>query len=241
MAGSGFDRNIRFGPRRPVMVKLSVEHESFIHGSARGALRSGIDGSLARERTVKEWFDRGAKMANVNVPGWSTWNRKRRAKYGSVPGLPDEELADPEELERVVMIEEWAPILMLPTKQKRGFRPGIDESGDVDWGAFGTVDFDRMRPKLDKLQYKADKLREELEDTLLMFSTVNDRIPGKAKYLVLKHLRLGILGLEHVLDFDMWRLGTHYLRARQLRQEIAELEEASQKRQERRMEAWLGA
>jgi len=32
-------------------------------------------------------------------------------RYGSVPGLEDDELADPYELERQVMMDEWGPIL----------------------------------------------------------------------------------------------------------------------------------
>jgi len=37
--------------------------------------------------------------------------REQANRYGSVEGLEDDELADPEELERQVFAEEWAPIL----------------------------------------------------------------------------------------------------------------------------------
>jgi len=42
--------------------------------------------------------------------------REQANRYGSVEGLDDEELADPEELERQVFAEEWAPILALPER-----------------------------------------------------------------------------------------------------------------------------
>ena len=34
----------------------------------------------------------------------------------------------------------------------------VDESGGFDWGAFGSVDFDRYCGGYDKVRYKADKL-----------------------------------------------------------------------------------
>ena len=39
-------------------------------------------------------------------------------KYGSVPGIPDEELADPAELERQVYQEEMGLLLALPVRNK---------------------------------------------------------------------------------------------------------------------------
>ena len=103
-------------------------------------------------------------------------------RYGSVPGLDDTELADPNELEREVMLEEWAPVLVLPVKGNRsGIRPVVDEAGGIDWGAFGTVDFDRYRGGFDKVRYKADKLREQLKDLVIRIGLVKERLPGKAK------------------------------------------------------------
>ena len=93
---------------------------------------------------------------------------ERPDRYGSVPGLDDEELADPEELQRWVTFQEWGPILALPVKRRhRWIRPTVDELGHLDYGAFGTVDFERLYGKFDKARYKADKLREELEAQLI--------------------------------------------------------------------------
>ncbi|MCY2950605.1 MAG: hypothetical protein NTU53_01350 [Planctomycetota bacterium] len=54
-----------------------------------------------------------------DVPVSAILKVQKQNRYGSVPDLDDEELADPDELERQVMAEEWWPVLMIPTK-KRG-------------------------------------------------------------------------------------------------------------------------
>ena len=36
----------------------------------------------------------------------------------------------------------------------------MDEDGKVNWGAFGTVDFESYRPQFSKLRYKIEKLKE---------------------------------------------------------------------------------
>ena len=167
-------------------------------------------------------------------------HRERPDRYGSVPGLEDSELADPEELERQVVLEEWGPVLSLPVQGRSGgIRGAIDESGQLDFGAFGTVDFERHAPSFDRARYKADKLREQLKDVLILFSIVNDRIKARDKYLVLKYLRTGIIALEDIIDSDMAALARLYLRARRMREEIAALREASERRRQRRAEAFL--
>jgi hypothetical protein len=158
-------------------------------------------------------------------------------RYGSVPGLDDEELADPAELEREVVLQEWGPVLSLPVQSsKSGIVPAVDESGGVDWGAFGTVDFQRTMPEFDKARYKAEKLREQLKDVVIIMSIVSERLPGRAKYLVLKYLRMGIIELEHIVHPDMAALARLYLRAMRLREEIRVLKEASEARRRQRLE-----
>ena len=153
--------------------------------------------------------------------------RVRKDRYGSVAGLDDSELANPDELERMVYREELAPILALPVQgNRRSLRPAIDEDGRLDWGAFGTVDFERMYP-FNKVIYKADKLREQLKSILIIFSIVNERLKTMAKYTVLKCLKIGTIELEHIADNDMRALGRLYLRIRRRRKEIAELRKAA--------------
>ncbi len=178
-------------------------------------------------------------VEGVVVPESALRRDERENKYGSVPGLDDEELADPDELERQVFLEAFAPVLMLPRSRRSDFRPDIDEHFGVDWGAFGTVDFDRFRPSFDKVRYKAHKLRDELKNVLIMIDVVKRRLPT-AKYLVLKYLRLGIIGLEHVANWDMYQLAELWQRARRLQSEIASCDEVSRGRQEKELTAVLG-
>ena len=165
---------------------------------------------------------------------------KRERKYGSIEGLPDEELAEPDELERMVFKQEWGPILALPVQgSKCGIRPNIDDDGRVDWGAFATVDFDRDRSEFDKARYKADKLKERLKDLVIMLSIVSERIPGRAKYKVLKLVRMGVIDIGDIADNQMYFLAEMYLRALRLRREIKELQELSRRRSEQKAQAWL--
>ena len=148
----------------------------------------------------------------------------RPDRYGAVEGLDKSELADPNELERQVCLKEFGPILALPVKNKwHGPRPEIDENGQVEWGAFGTIDFSRIKPEFNKARYKIDKLKEELRDTVIMMSTIKDRIPGREKYVVLKNLKLGYLDLDNITDSDMWFLGRRYLKYLRLKREIEQL------------------
>lgn len=177
----------------------------------------------------------------VVVPESALLHRERGKRYGSVPGLPDEELADPEELERQAYIEEFGPVLALPVKgAQRGIRPAIDETGGVDWGAFGSVDFERGMPAFDKARYKEDRLREELKDALMMAGTAARHVRVDARRLVLRHLRQGIITLDDINDPDMLALARLYLRVWRLQDEIAELREARAKRRQEEFARMFG-
>ena len=177
----------------------------------------------------------------VVVPQSVLLRRNMANRYGRVPDIPDEELADPYELERQVYLVALGPIVALPVRNKGGWiRPALDGDGGVDWGAFGTIDFQRMVPEFDKARYKADKLREELGDVLIRLHSVNSRTKDRRKYLVLKHVRMGIIDLDHIQDDDMWNLARLYLRARRMRKEIRELAEFSRRRRPK-VAAWLAS
>lgn len=167
-------------------------------------------------------------VEGIVVPPSAVLVPERGNRYGCVPGLEDDELSDPVELERQVFLEEFAPILALPQRgANHVIRLAIDESGVVDRGAFGTVDFERLHGSFNKARYKADKLKEELRRVLILLSIDNDRIPGKAKYQVLKYLRMGVIDLDHIEDWDMWLLARRFLQARRLRREIRAVERAA--------------
>lgn len=167
----------------------------------------------------------------------------RPSRYGTIEDLDEDEMASPDELERMVWQQEFGPILALPQRgRKCGFKPNFDENGEIDFGAFATVDFERTQPEFDKIRYKADKLGQELKHVLITFSIVSDRIPGKTKYKVLKYLKMGYLELDEIVHSDMQALGRLFLRANKLKQEISRLREASWARRMKRfgptMESW---
>ncbi len=142
----------------------------------------------------------------IVVPAAARRRERRKARYGTLKDLPEEELADPEELERMMYKEMWGPILALPRQRyERAIRPHI-ENGRVDWGAFGTVDFDSYRQDFDRLRYKAERLKDKQRDLVIMFDIVRERIPGTAKYKVLKYVRQGILDADDIENWDVWQL-----------------------------------
>ena len=166
---------------------------------------------------------------------------ERKDKYGFVPGLEGEEPADPDELERQVLREEWGPVLALPKpEQSSGIRPPVDESGGVDWGAFGTVDFERHRGNIDRSRTRIQELREQLKDKLILLAIVKERLPREAG-LVLKYVRKGILSLEHMASVDMLAAAKLYLQARKQQKQLAAVQEAGGQRKQRAHERWLEA
>ena len=104
-----------------------------------------------------------------------------------------------------------------------GFRPNIDENGRADWGAFATVDFESMRPyEKDeyKAWYKADILREQLRDKLILFSIVAERLPKEAMHLVLSYLDRGVIEIDDIASEDMFHAARLHRQARRLQEEI---------------------
>ena len=139
--------------------------------------------------------------------------------------------------------QEFAPVLALPEKKARKswIKPNVDEDGKVDWGAFGTVDFDRYRPQFEKMLYKADRLREEVANQCLMMETISARIKTWAKYKIIEYVTTGILDLGDIADFDMYCLAERYLRTKRLLREIAELEKRSREKRDAATEKFWGS
>lgn len=193
------------------------------HGSGYANV-SGLDDD---EAGVPKGFD---DIEDIDVLE-SAWLRVQHQRgYGTVPDLGDDELASPAELERQVALAEWEPILDLPFEAPRSaIRPHIDESGHLDWGAFGTVDFEKLYPRFDKAQFKADKLQEQLRWALIMFSMVQERLSVQARLDVAARIRAGV-DLDDFDDMDEHAYARWYLRARNLRSQIRELRAASWRR-----------
>lgn len=172
----------------------------------------------------------------IEVPGSAVITIRRSRGWGSVPGLEDDELLDEQELERWLEQQDWGPVLALPVKKRSStLKPSIDEGGRVDWGAFGTVDFERMYGSFDKARYKADILREKLKDVLITLDIVRRRLPP-AGYLVLKLVQMGIISSDHVTSDDVQAALRLRRKAQQLRDEIADLRAFRARRDEQAFE-----
>jgi hypothetical protein len=66
----------------------------------------------------------------VVVPESALLRQDLADRYGSVPGIPDPELADPAELERQVYLEALGPVLAIPARSKGGWiRPALEGDG----------------------------------------------------------------------------------------------------------------
>jgi hypothetical protein len=143
--------------------------------------------------------------------------------YGSVPGLEAEELADWAELEQQVFVDDWGPILALPFEAFDGIRPTIDEFGRLDWGAFGTWDFERLTGPFDKARYKADKLREKLKNDRIMLDMVRERVSPELRGLVRALAMNPVVELEHIIDPNARAYAKWLRRIRCLLAEIREI------------------
>lgn len=167
------------------------------------------------------------------VPEPTMLKVERQTGYGSVPGLDDEELCDTEELERLVFIQEWWPILSLPVSRRESLRwPGVDEYGLLDWGAFGTVDFARLTT-FDKAAWKADRLQEQLGHVQIMLGMVRERLTSGAKAVLMDWLRQDRSDADGIEDEDARAYVKWFLRARRLRRELRDLREMRRRRRER--------
>jgi hypothetical protein len=174
----------------------------------------------------------------IFVPASALRQEQQRTRYGTLADLPDEELANPDELERVVYKEMWWPILRLPQQRwECPIRPNMDEDGHVDWGAFGTVDFESYRPQSSKLRYKAEQMKEQLKDRVNLLRMISERIPGTAKYKILRLVKKGRLDTDDISDWDMWQLAVGYVRAWRLHREIEQMLKKSRQQQEEKAEA----
>jgi len=174
-------------------------------------------------KTEEVWIE-----DDVVVPESALLRVERNTGYGSVPGLDDEELADPAELERQVMLEEWGPVLAIPIRWDRPvIRPNIDENNELDWGPFATVDFDRLRPPYASAFRLARELQEELRNALIMLSVVGERLTVDDRAEVLRLLQVFRMDLDDFDDFNRWAYARWYLRASKLRRRIRGLRRAA--------------
>ena len=172
-----------------------------------------------------EYDEIGGDWKVVNEEG------RRISEWMGKLGLMGDEDATLVQLERLAFMMDWGLIMELPVRTHRGqIRPAIDENGQLDWGAFGTVDFERLREPFDVARYKADMLQAELRHNVLMLETLAGRVPVEAQIHLLELGRTGRLDLDEIGDADEWLFARRYLRIKRLRTEIRELRELSYQR-----------
>ena len=70
----------------------------------------------------------------------------------------------------------------------------------------------------------------ELRRTVITLSVVSERLPGNAKYQVLKFLDMGIIDFDHIVSEDMQAIARRHLQAKRLQEEIRELREYSRRK-----------
>jgi hypothetical protein len=148
---------------------------------------------------------------------------QRRKGYGSVPDLDDEEPADIGELQRIVAWQMYAPLLALAGRKGRGGRIRLDAGGEIDWDAIGPAGGRRRRPRPGVVRPvgQAEQLGAELAHVVGLIGLLHERVPGTAKYLVLKYVRMGILDVEHIESHDLRELAVLEARARRLQEQLA--------------------
>ncbi len=97
----------------------------------------------------------------------------------------------------------------------------------------------RRQPAFNWARSKSEQLKEERKELLIRIDIFKEHLPAKERFMTLKYLRLGVIELEDIADFDMYLLVTMVLRALRFQRQIRELEEASWRRSQQRHEAWL--
>jgi hypothetical protein len=162
---------------------------------------------------------------DFEVPASALVRVEQSRGYGSVPGLDDDELADPDRLERQAYLADWGPILALPMPRHwQGPRPTRDEFGNWDWGCYGTVDYLRDQPVFDKARYKLGKLREQLRNELIMVELVREHVRPAERGRVRDLALYSEIELEEVADCDERAYAKWLRRVRALAAQIQRLQ-----------------
>lgn len=167
----------------------------------------------------------------IEVPEPGVLRVERLSRHGSIPYLRDSELADVRKLEQAVYREMWKPLMVLP-KPVRNWRPyaKLDADGRLDWGAFGTVDFERMHGHGCPWTYREQQIRDDLMHATIMLEMVEERLPRHTQLPVLRLVRQGVLDIDDIENPHMHAIARWDTRVRRLRQELRTLQEARRSR-----------
>ena len=151
----------------------------------------------------------------TELPVTSIVTVQRRTGYGRVADLEEEEPADIHELQCLAAWNQYGPLLALPGKYGQTGRVVLGDDGDVDWERIGPAGGRRQRPQL------GGTVQGEIRHALGLINLLMERVPGTAKYTVLKLVRMGILQAEHITNADLRAVSQLEARARRLQQALA--------------------
>ena len=141
---------------------------------------------------------------------------ERSKGYGSVPGLPDEELADVAEMERMTYLDMWGPVLSLP---QQGQRESEWWKGD----AFKTHDFAALCGDFKWRWSRSEELKLELRNARIMREMVWERVDPRKTWPIVRLVRQDVLELEHIEDTDVRAAAKWDQRVRALRDRLEDL------------------
>ena len=161
-----------------------------------------------------------------DIPVAPTIKVQRPSKYGGVRGLEDNELAGPEEMERMVEWELWGPVLRLP-ESRHGDRTWTEVYGTIaeQRARLGQVGPAAANSRTAPRARTLGQLRVELRLALQFLAKAHERVPGNAKYAVLNCVRMGIIDLRHIVHQDLVAVAVLDRRTRHLCKLIAEQEQ----------------
>lgn len=148
------------------------------------------------------------------LPVFGSIRVQRDTGCGSVADLDDEEPADIHELQCLAAWAQYGPLLALPGRYGQTGRVVLDADGEIDWDRIGPAGGRRRRPQQRRTE------AGELRRLLGLISLLRGRVPGTAKYAVLRYVRMGILRPEHVRSADLRAVAQLEARARRLQKEV---------------------
>ena len=118
----------------------------------------------------------------------------RNRGYGGVPGLPDEELADPYELERWASNELWGPVLSALPPVHRHREDDDDEGAScVELPAVSVM----VTPRQTDLEARRHRLEIEFAVLSVQLTDIHHR--------VLRYVCEGVVQREHIHNADLRR------------------------------------
>jgi len=120
-------------------------------------------------------------------------------------GMSEEEIEDAREFIRWYVIQDFLPLLLIPT-QPRKTEIWFDDYEEFRLSPFGTNDFQALQPPFNKYGYRIKKILERVKDLAIMYSCLNtaegrEDVLGKYESLINREFRDNLMYL--VIKFQL--------------------------------------